>query len=369
MPTEILESDRKHEPLRVCDAWSLLRFRDDDRFSDAVEEVSAITGGSSEESRKLVRAVLDWYHDKVAAYPEGVDRTLADLVIHVSQPYRIPIMTERMDLILDRLKDRAPATLLDYGGGGGKDTIIFARSGFRVTYCDILGTLTPYVRRRFELRGLDADVRDVRDLPDSRHDVINCMDVVEHVYDVEYVVADLIARLRVGGQLLCYPAFHNTWDGDHVEKNCGYGTYFAEMLASSGLRPLRHFDPHARNSGRLDDMLVKIGIRNREMPVFHFERTRPISGNVPEEREEIRHQLYSMSRRYSVGRAALSLFFLPLVAVPALVVPVPRLRRKGRNTMERLFANSIDNLAIWRLSRRRMWESAQKRGGDRRESP
>ena len=342
-------------------ALELQGYRGHDPLDDAVAEFAELTGVAGEEGVATVERVLAWYHEGHSDYPAGLDRTLADLAIHLTQPYRIPVMTTRVNRLLESLaQTEGLETLLDYGGGGGKDSIIFARAGFRVTYCDLLDTLTPYVRRRFELRGLEVDVVDVRDLGGARFDVINCMDVIEHVYDVEYVVADIAARLRLGGQLLCYPAFFNSWNGDHVEKNCGYTPYFTRMLEAIGFEVVDEFDPHGASAGRAGRFLFRVGLRDREMPVLRISRARPLSGSVAEERERFRQELYRLSRRFSIRRAAASAALLPAVALSALLVPVPKLRRKGRNTSDRLLSSTIDNLAIWRLSRQRLSELERK---------
>src|ERR1700756_511098 len=47
-----------------------------------------------------------------------------------------------------------------------------------------------------------VDMQDVTRLdPDRRCDIVNCFDVMQLVYDVEYVLADVIARIKEGGHL------------------------------------------------------------------------------------------------------------------------------------------------------------------------
>lgn len=138
-------------------------------------------------------------------YPKGLDRSWYMLIIFVTQPLRIPKMLLRMNDVLEEFGPGGnEKTVLDYGGGGGKDTILYARAGYRVTYCDLIGGLTPLVQKRFKIRGLDQiEMYDVRELPNERFDIINCMDVIEHVYDVEFVLADIAARIKAGGHFVC----------------------------------------------------------------------------------------------------------------------------------------------------------------------
>jgi SAM-dependent methyltransferase len=215
------------------------------------------------------------------------------LVGMITQPFRIPFMVERMKPLIDRLGAIHAQDVLDYGAGGGKDTIIFARLAASVTYADLPDLTTAYISKRFEIRNLrNVEMKDVRRLdPDRRYDVVNCMDVVEHVYDVEYILADLIARLKEGGHLLCWPCFVNNWDGDHIEKNCGYLPYFTNMLLSVGLEPVAP----VRNDG----FAMTHGLKPSDLQLYHLRRARPIRGSITEERETIRRELYCLSLRYS----------------------------------------------------------------------
>ena len=79
-----------------------------------------------------------------------------------------------------------------------RSKVIFARLASSVTYADLPDLTRAYISKRFEIRNLrNIEMKDVRRLdPNRRYDIVNCMDVVEHVYDVEYILADLIARLK-----------------------------------------------------------------------------------------------------------------------------------------------------------------------------
>ncbi|MEM9378945.1 MAG: methyltransferase domain-containing protein [Planctomycetota bacterium] len=344
----------------MTDPLALLRFEVDDVVQDAVLEYGAITGVGPDEARETVDAVLAWYHHGTAPEPPAPERTHKRLIAELAQPFRLPDMTVRMGRLIDGLRqDPALRTALDYGGGSGKDSIILGRAGYDVTYSDLLGEYTPLVAKRFELRGLDVRRIDVRDPEDRRYDIVNCMDVVEHVYDLEFVAADLVARLRTGGRLLCFPAFYNTWDGDHVEKNCAYRTFFEDMLEAVGMEIVDRFDAERRIGGTTTSVgptttRQALGLKQRRPAVLHLIRRRPESGTVEEEREEVRRELYRVSRRRSAKLARSSLGFLPIVAAMAVLHPVPRHRARLRNKRDGLFDNAIDGLAVWRLSRHQM---------------
>ncbi len=319
------------QPLENSLAWRYLSFRTLDVLEDNALELSELANLPVAQARTLIQNVLDYYHYRRTGYPADLDRCLFHLILHLTQPFRIPVMTSRIDSVLDQLKGILPgATLLDYGGGGGKDSIILAKAGCQVTFADFSNnTLIAYVQKRFATRGLNIPTLDVRDVGGRRFDMINCLDVIEHVYDVEYVVADLVAHLNGGGHLLCWPAFFNDWTGEHIEKNCGYGAYFPTLLERAGLRLVE---------GRIDIMgLVK---------------ERPCCGTVEAERETIRKGLYSISRRLALRSAEKAIVLLPLRLLKGqMSIRDPQRRTDARHNA---ISKIIDNLAIWRLSDHRL---------------
>ena len=336
-------------------ALALQRFKHDssDTLADCVEEVAALLNLDLARANITVQAVLDHYHLRTGAFPGWLSDEEFNIIIDITQPIRIPGMTERMNPILAKLKpDGGLRDVLDYGGGGGKDSIIFARSGYNVTYADIPGLFTPLVQKRFELRGLDISVQDVRRLDDNkRYDIINCMDVVEHVYDVEYITADLFARLRTGGHLLCQPTFANSWNGDHVEKNCGYRPYFTNVLLALGFE--------AMSPPREDwfSFAARRGVMPSRLQVYHLKKVTPCDGPISVEREAARTKLYQMSKRLSLQTMLWCATALPFAAAAHLAVCCTRhkgLMNISRRILDTNLDNIFDNFAINRLSRHRL---------------
>ena len=332
--------------------FALVKYKREDPLEDACLELSELLHVPEEVIHEWVPRVLRVYP---TSYPPDIDRSHCEIVVHVTQSHRLPHMTDRMGPVLERL-GRYPAlkTVLDYGGGGGKDSILYARSRYQVTYSDLLGPVTEFVRRRFRLRGLSVAVVDVRDLGDTRYDVVNCMDVIEHVYDVEDVLADMVSHLRVGGHLVCYPAFFNTWNGDHVEKNCGYPPYFVRMLEAVGLRLETPPPGPDRLPGR---WLRALGLRVDPMPVLHLVRERPEDAPA-RERETLRRELYARSRAFSTRVAWANLAALPVVALLG-APPVGRIPARAAAKAEYMLNMVIDNLAIRRLAAHRLATSSR----------
>ena len=121
--------------------------------------------------------------------------------------------TGRLDYfrgVLDRL-GRLPAenetpTALDIGSGGGFLAEEFARLGFAVTGVDPSEASVQTARDHALAGGLDIDYRTGvgEQLPvrDAAFDVAYCSDVLEHVTDVDAVLAETSRVLRPGGVYL-----------------------------------------------------------------------------------------------------------------------------------------------------------------------
>ena len=327
-------------------ANQLLQYKTPDMENDFALELRDITDYPIDQCREMVSIVLESYRIGRTAPPEEVPRSLFLIIIGITQPLRIPLMTLRMDPVLKILNEtRNLRSCLDYGGGGGKDSILYAKSGFDVTYSDLLDDTTALVLARFQCRDLEVTVRDVRDLGEDRFDIVNCMDVIEHVYDVEDVVADLIARVSSGGRLVVYPQFTNSWDGDHVEKNCGYRPYFQSMLEEVGMQ----LAPDSASSKTLiEKLLIRLGLG--ELSVMQFVRLEEIKFSVVDERKYLREALYRLSRKKSIRMALLAFVILPgISAISALLYPT-KYRSPATKARQFTFSQIIDNLAIWRLS-------------------
>lgn len=314
---------------KASEPWKLLQYQEDEFLLDHEVELAGILGTPLEESRENIASVLKWYHYHQSTQPPG-NRTIQSFVIHLTQSFRIPSMTVRLGAALEVLRDHGSIeNVLDYGGGGGKDSIIYARAGYDVTYSDFLEPLTDFVRKRFDLRNLRIQVLDVRDLPEERYSAINNMDVLEHIYDLEFSLADLIARLREGGVLICEPAFYNDWTGDHKSKNCGYAGWF-------------------------DRMMCDIGMTRLPTTVRAYRRERPEKGGVCAERATLRRELYQLSRAYAKRAAYKALLKFPIRTAIASLAVFVRSPLQRRRYQESALSQIIDNLDIYRLSHHRL---------------
>jgi len=311
-----------------------------DALADSISELAAILDCDPQTANRLVKSFLDYYHYGRAERPVDISDEVSLLIIELTRPFRVPFTVEIMKPLIDGIGVIQGKDVLDYGAGSGKDTIMFSRLGASVTYADLPSETRANTAKRFEIRKLgNIDMQDVRRLdPVRRYDVVNCFDVMQLVYDVEYVLADVIARLKEGAHLLFFACFENQWDGCHIEKNCGYLPYFTEILLSIGLEPVMPV--------RKDGFAITRGLKPGGHQTYHLKRKRPIRGSITEERETIRKELYGLSLRYSERTMRWC----------AAALPLAKLFRK--DLAAGIADNLFDNYAIKRLSKYRLAELA-----------
>jgi len=108
----------------------------------------------------------------------------------------------------------AGATLLDIGCGGGLFAEALAKAGYQVTGIDPSRGSIEAARAHAAAQGLALTYHvasgERLPLPDTSFDIACCCDVLEHVDDVDAVVAEATRVLRPGG-LLLYDTVNRTF--------------------------------------------------------------------------------------------------------------------------------------------------------------
>jgi ubiquinone/menaquinone biosynthesis C-methylase UbiE len=103
--------------------------------------------------------------------------------------------------------------VLEIGCGTGVHTKLLAEAGARVSAVDLTPTAVELTRRRLELAGLSADVReaDAESLPydDSSFDFMWSWGVIHHSADTDRVIAEIARVLRPGGRI-AFMVYHRT---------------------------------------------------------------------------------------------------------------------------------------------------------------
>ena len=92
---------------------------------------------------------------------------------------------------------------LDFGGGVGSGSILFARHGMEVTYADLSSVALAFSKWRFELRGLSVKMIDtkVEPLPSESFQIVTALDTLEHLVDPVETIEQLWKCLEPGGVL------------------------------------------------------------------------------------------------------------------------------------------------------------------------
>ncbi|MDA1196215.1 MAG: class I SAM-dependent methyltransferase [Planctomycetota bacterium] len=115
--------------------------------------------------------------------------------------------------------------VLSWGDGLGFDSLALARAGHQVTCFDLPGSTSTFAQRM--LAGAGADVKQIDnpdELPDAAFDAVVCLDVLEHVPDVEAELARIARCLRPGGLLVVHAPFYfiHRVSITHLRKNRRY---------------------------------------------------------------------------------------------------------------------------------------------------
>jgi len=127
--------------------------------------------------------------------------------LHAMAPVRIGFVRDRAAEAFGRdpKTDRpfAGLSLLDIGCGGGLMAEPMARLGFDVTAIDAAAKNIAVAKHHAAQSGLDIDYRvetlEALAAAGRRFDLVLCLEVVEHVAEIEAFVADAIAVLKPGG--------------------------------------------------------------------------------------------------------------------------------------------------------------------------
>ena len=147
----------------------------------------------------------DWWD------PDG-----ASAMLHKLNPVRLGYIRDRIDQHwhLDEcaLRPLVGKTALDVGCGAGLLAEPLARMGATVTAVDAAPELIAVAKAHAAGAGLKIDYRAVGvEALNGRFDLVNAMEVVEHVADPRAFVASLAARLAPGGLLILSTPNRTAW--------------------------------------------------------------------------------------------------------------------------------------------------------------
>ncbi len=126
------------------------------------------------------KSVLDFYQQ-------------AELYIYDLTKYQLILEHEGIiKKIIQQMKSLGVKRVLEFGGGIGEFSLCCAEAGFSMTYHDLPGVIKNYAQWRFQKYGKEREIFLMESYPLYQDwDVVNVMDVLEHLEQPERVIEDL----------------------------------------------------------------------------------------------------------------------------------------------------------------------------------
>jgi 2-polyprenyl-6-hydroxyphenyl methylase/3-demethylubiquinone-9 3-methyltransferase len=167
------------------------------------------------------------------------------------------VLVERLGLAPHQL------TALDIGCGGGLLAEEMTRLGCHVTGVDPSASSLAVARAHAHASGLSITylegVGEQLPFPDASFDLVYCCDVLEHVHDLERVIAETARVLKPGG-VYCYDTINRTLISRFVTI-----TLFQEWRAARILPQGLHDWHHYITPRELQRLLTRHGLAHQEM--------------------------------------------------------------------------------------------------------
>lgn len=258
-----------------------------DIIEDYVDEISLLHNENREKIKMLFSRFWNVYHLRNDIYTESERKDLDNLLftlVRVSKPLRYSEeATERLGKSISTIEqhfgvqtrsERINFSVLDFGAGGGNECIAFSKYGFNATYSDFTYFKNiDIVKKRFEIRNLNIPIFDPTLLPETSFDVITCFDVMEHLYDVEFWMANILSRIKLNGLAFFFNGFTSIdYDGDHRDKNVVYSEIFDQLMKEAGFQKI------------LDSVCIQ-GYTRKSLP----------DANIKNEEKKIMKRLYKLT--------------------------------------------------------------------------
>jgi SAM-dependent methyltransferase len=174
----------------------------------AAAEETPVSGAAPNEEARLIERSLRRYRRAHARY----DRRHPEIFNPVEQG--------RLRAALERVRREASGKrALDFGCGSGNLTRQLLELGLDVTAADLLPQFLRTVERRFGVRTLRLNGRDLAGVPDGSFDVVAAYSVLHHIPDYLAAVREL-ARVAAPGGIVYID--HEANDGFFDPDGCGY---------------------------------------------------------------------------------------------------------------------------------------------------
>ena len=178
------------------------------------------------------------------------------------------VLTERLRI------DPQGQAALDVGCGGGLLAEEFARLGCQVTGVDPSEPALEVARAHAAVSGLAITYRagtgEALPFPDQSFEIVYCCDVLEHVADLDRVIAEIARVLTMGG-VFCFDTINRTLLSKLLAIKLAQ-----EWRLTRVLPPNLHDWSHFIKPSELDFLMVRHGLARQEV-VGLLPRAKPIA--------------------------------------------------------------------------------------------
>lgn len=124
--------------------------------------------------------------------------------LHEINPLRLRFLRNKVEAHYPNQKP-AELTILDIGCGGGLVSIPLARIGYNVHSVDASSEAIEVLKAKAaeeNIQNLKAIHAAEGELPDQQYDIVVCLEVIEHVADLESFMDALTKRVKKGGMVI-----------------------------------------------------------------------------------------------------------------------------------------------------------------------
>jgi len=220
------------------------KYKFNDRKKDVITELSEYTGETFTLVEQKMKEADANIETEFSATNRTQDEEISDFysktknyIYHLMRTsYEFKHLTKRANTAVSACNYFNKKKVADFGGGSGRDGIIFARMGYSVTHVDIPGVLSDFATWRYGQRGLKVNVITPETFKGSneKYDVIMCFDVLEHILDPDKWLATFYDKLNNNGLFLFFGDFDNLNTRLHLKENYNFINNFNSLVKKAG---------------------------------------------------------------------------------------------------------------------------------------
>jgi glycosyltransferase involved in cell wall biosynthesis/SAM-dependent methyltransferase len=238
--------------LATCSALGEGRFKNGFLFDheDEIRCIMAVTEASRENVERRLQKELDdpgctvneaWLaagspadDAAIDAFYRTTDAYLYDLIV----AHRTREREQWRAIALSAMRRLGCHSVVDYGGGIGRDAAFFAKAGCEVTHYDVNGYLRRFAEYTSERQGNPIRTTgDVLSLPEGSFDAVYCTEVLEHVPNPSKELQQMRRLLKPTGVLIATESFGEVGERflTHLPRHAPYASRLGALASEVGL--------------------------------------------------------------------------------------------------------------------------------------